>query len=308
MWRKGICKMKTYQIYQVDSFTTEKFRGNPAGVVLNADGLSEKQMLSIARELNNSETAFVFSPQGPDHEIYIRYFTPSVEVPICGHATIATHYVRAMVTHAASSKVFHKVGIGVLPVEIIKEETDYLIMMTQGKIEFSAPFIDEEHDTIMLALGLEQEDLDLRCAMQIVSTGHSKVMIGIKSRKKLDSLTPDMASLSRLSNVIGCNGYFVFTLDSQVPGILTHGRMFAPAIGITEDPVTGNANGPLGAYLVKHKLVTYTGDYFSFRGEQGAAIGRSGIVEVQVKIENGEPVEVQVGGRAVIVFQTEIEV
>ncbi|WP_378955127.1 PhzF family isomerase [Pelosinus sp. sgz500959] len=299
--------MKIYQVYQVDSFTTEKFKGNPAGVVLNADGLSEKQMLSIARELNNSETAFVFSPQGPDHDLYIRYFTPTVEVPICGHATIATHYVRAIVNHAVSSKVLHKVGIGILPVEITKEENDYLIMMTQGKIEFSEPFIGEERHNIMVALGLEQDELDQRCPMQVVSTGHSKVMIGIKSRKKLDSLAPDMISLSRLSQLIGCNGYFVFTLDSEMPGVLTHGRMFAPGIGITEDPVTGNANGPLGAYLVKHNLVTYNEGIFSFRGEQGTAIGRSGIVEVEVQIEKGEPIEVKIGGRAVIVFQTTIE-
>ncbi|SMC90236.1 PhzF family isomerase [Sporomusa malonica] len=299
--------MKTYQLYQVDSFTTEKFKGNPAGVVINADGLSEQQMLSIARELNNSETAFVFSPQGSDHDLYIRYFTPTVEVPICGHATIATHYVRAMINNAVSSKVLHKVGIGILPVEIIKDENGYLIMMKQGEIQFSEPFIGQEHDNIVTALGLNQEDLDQRCPIQIVSTGHSKVMIGIKSRKKLDSLVPDMISLSRLSRLIGCNGYFVFTLDSEISGVLTHGRMFAPAIGIDEDPVTGNANGPLGAYLVKHDLVKYSEGSFAFKGEQGTAIGRSGIVEVQVKIEKGEPVEAQIGGRAVIVFQTSIE-
>lgn len=298
--------MKTYQVYQVDSFTSEKFKGNPAGVVLNADGLSEQQMLAIARELNNSETAFVFSPQDASHELYIRYFTPTVEVPICGHATIAAHYVRASVNNLVSSKIFHKVGIGVLPVEIIKEDKGYLIMMTQGKVEFTQPFTGQEHHKIVTALGLNQEDLDERCPLQIVSTGHSKVMIGIKSRKKLDSLAPDMMSLKALSKIIGCNGYFVFTLDSEIPGILTHGRMFAPAIGIAEDPVTGNANGPLGAYLVKHKLVKYNEDTFSFKGEQGSAINRSGIADVQVKIENDEPIEVRIGGQAVIVFQTSI--
>jgi PhzF family phenazine biosynthesis protein len=299
--------MKTYQVYQVDSFTTEKFAGNPAGVVLNADGLSEKQMLSIARELNNSETAFIFAPEGSNHDLRIRYFTPTVEVPICGHATIAAHYVRAIVNQLASSTVIQKINIGILPVEIIKEEKGYLIVMTQGKIEFSTPFTGQEYNSIVAALGLDNEDLDQRCPIQIVSTGHSKVMIGIKSRKKLDSLRPDMIALSKLSTLIGCNGYFVFTFDSEMPGILTHGRMFAPAIGIAEDPVTGNANGPLGAYLVKHDLVKHNGSSFSFKGEQGTAIGRSGIVEVQVKIEKGAPEEVKIGGRAVILFQTTIE-
>jgi PhzF family phenazine biosynthesis protein len=299
--------MKTYQVYQVDSFTREKFTGNPAGVVLNADGLSEKQMLAIARELNNSETAFVFSPDASDHDLKIRYFTPTTEVPVCGHATIAAHFVRATVNQIASSTIFHKIGIGILPVEIIKEDQGYLIVMTQGKIEFSEPIVGQEKKDIVAALGLNQEDLDQRCPIQIVSTGHSKVMIGINSRRKLDSLVPDMVSLSKLSALIGCNGYFVFTLDAEMPGVLTHGRMFAPAIGIVEDPVTGNANGPLGAYLIKHDLVKHNHHSFSFKGEQGKAIGRSGIVEVQVKIEEGEPVEVKIGGRAVILFQTTIE-
>jgi PhzF family phenazine biosynthesis protein len=83
--------------------------------------------------------------------------------------------------------------------------------------------------------------------------------------------------------------------------------MFAPAIGINEDPVTGNANGPLGAYLVHHGLVKHGGDYFNFNGKQGEILGRPGIVEVNVEIKNGEPTRVRVGGDAVIVFQTEIE-
>ena len=84
--------------------------------------------------------------------------------------------------------------------------------------------------------------------------------------------------------------------------------MFAPAIGILEDPVTGNANGPLGAYLVKHGLVEHDNSLFSFTGAQGEAIGRSGTVDVKVKIENGQPVQVKIGGKAIIVFKTQIEI
>lgn len=87
---------KRYKIYQVDSFTNDKFCGNPAGVVSNADGLTDEQMQKIARELNNSETAFIFSPNFSDHDVWVRFFTPTVEVPSCGHATIAAHYVRAI--------------------------------------------------------------------------------------------------------------------------------------------------------------------------------------------------------------------
>ena len=87
---------KKYPIYQVDAFTDKKFAGNPAGVVLDADGLSEAQMQAIASELNNSETAFVLAPEADDHDVRVRFFTPTTEVRSCGHATIAVHYVRAI--------------------------------------------------------------------------------------------------------------------------------------------------------------------------------------------------------------------
>lgn len=131
-------------------------------------------------------------------------------------------------------------------------------------------------------------------------------MIGIKKRSQLNSLTPDLSQLSYLSQVIGCSGYFVFTFDSDDPNVLSHGRMFAPAIGINEDPVTGNANGPLGAYIARHKLAKHDGSQFQFKGKQGEAIGRPGIVEVKVMIKNDKPVQVQIGGNAVIVFKTSI--
>lgn len=300
--------MKTYTIYQVDSFTKELFRGNPAGVVPDADGLTEQQMQDIARELNNSETAFILSPTSSDHDVWVRFFTPATEVPSCGHATIAAHYVRAKENRLESCTVHQKIGIGILPVECVKKENDYEIIMTQGKVEIDEPLDDEIRDKIVSALDLTNEDRDERCPVQIVSTGHSKVMVGIRSKEKLNAIQPDLSALVKISTQINCKGYFVFTFDSDDPEILTHGRMFAPAIGITEDPVTGNANGPLGAYMVHKKLVEHNGSLITFKGQQGEAIGRTGTVNVTVKIENDEPVQVKVGGNAVVVFKTEITI
>lgn len=300
--------LRTIKIYQVDSFTNKKFKGNPAGVVLNADELSEQEMLQIARELNNSETAFILSPDCDDHDVKIRFFTPKTEVPVCGHATIAAHYVRALEYKLESSTVIHKIKIGILPVEIIKDGNDYSVVMTQGRVEFFPPLAMKERKQILEAMGMNEDELDQRCPIQIVSTGHSKVIIGIKTRDKLNSLTPNMLTLAQISKAINCNGYFVFTMDSEETEILTHGRMFAPAIGINEDPVTGNANGPLGAYLVEHNLVGHNGFIYSFKAEQGYAMGRSGIVEVTVKLNNGKPEQVKVGGKAVIAFKTEIKI
>jgi PhzF family phenazine biosynthesis protein len=300
--------MKRYRVYQIDAFTTERFKGNPAGVVSDADGLTELQMQEIARELNNSETAFILPPSSSDHDVWIRFFTPTTEVPSCGHATISAHYVRALEHRLPSCTVRQKIGIGILPVDIIKHGDDYTVVMTQGKIEFHDPFSPALRKDISTALGLSESDHDERCPMQIVSTGHSKVLVGIRQRSTLNALKPDLSRLTDISRMIGCNGYFVFTLDSLSSDVLTHGRMFAPAIGITEDPVTGNANGPLGAYLVKHRLVDVRSPLFAFRAEQGEAMGRSGIVEVEVELRDSVPIKTRVGGRAVVAFKTEITI
>lgn len=295
-----------YKLYQIDSFTKEKLTGNPAGVITNADGLTEYEMQKIATELNNSETAFIFSSNTNEYDIQVRYFTPTNEVPICGHATIAAHYARAIENSLSTSRVYQKTGAGILPVDIIKEDNDYEIIMTQGKIEFGSIIDDIIKDELLKALNLKNEDLLENCKIQIVSTGHSKVMIGINHIDKLHSLQPNYPMLSKLSNVIKCNGYYVFTMNPEDSDILIHGRMFAPAIGINEDPVTGNANGPLGAYLVHHNLVKHNNSVFKFKAKQGEAINRSGVIKVEVTIKDNEPTEVKVLGNAVIVFKSEL--
>jgi PhzF family phenazine biosynthesis protein len=297
---------RTYRLYQVDSFATDKFAGNPAGVIPNADGLTELEMQKIARELNNSETAFLFVPETSDCDVHVRFFTPKKEVPTCGHATIAAHYVRALERGLGTSRVLQKTGAGILPVDIIRDQDDYRIIMTQAKIEFGAMIDGDNKNVLLSALAITDEDLDQNCPIQIVSTGHSKVMIGIKDSKTLNGIKPDFSALIKLSEIIGCNGYYVFTLDSMESDILVKGRMFAPAIGIYEDPVTGNANGPLGAYLVHYKIVSHNGSIFRFNARQGEAMGRAGTIGVEVSIKQGEPKEVKISGNAVIAFQSEL--
>lgn len=300
--------MKTLIVYQIDSFTKEKFKGNPAGVVINADGLTTSQMQEIARELNNSETAFFFSAKDNSYDGEIRYFTPEIEVPICGHATIAAMYAKALEEDLKSCTLKIKTKVGTLPFEIIKENNDYQILMTQGEFELSPTLPSEDIDTLLDALSINDSDLYKNCPIQIASTGHSKVMIGINNKEKLDSLTPDFNKLEMLSRKIKCNGYFVFTFDSNDSEILTFGRMFAPAIGINEDPVTGNANGPLGGYLVKNKIIDEPSSQLKFSACQGEKIGRLGTIGVIVSIKNDSPTCIQIKGEAVVVFKTEITV
>jgi PhzF family phenazine biosynthesis protein len=303
----GFIVMKKLTVYQVDAFTKEKFKGNPAGVVINADGLNDSQMQQIARELNNSETAFLFAPDDKSCDGVIRYFTPKIEVPTCGHATIAAMYAKAVEEKLDPCVLRIKTRIGVLPFEIVRNKGDYRAIMTQGKFELGDMLTQNRKEQLLNALGLRTKDLNEECPVQIVSAGHSKIMTGIKSRKKLNELTPDYSALIALSAQTGCNGFFVFTFDSNLKEVLTYGRMFAPAIGINEDPVTGNANGPLGGYLVKNNLASYKNNLFEFIGRQGEQINRLGEVKVRVRIENNEPSVIQIEGDAVVLFKTEIQ-
>ena len=300
--------MKTYRIYQVDAFTKTKFHGNPAGVVPNAAGLTEEQLQRIARELNNSETAFIFSATSPGYDVEVRFFTPTTEVPLCGHATIAAHYVRAIEGCAVAGRVVQKTKAGLLPVDIVPEKQDYSIIMTQGTPNIGEPFAPLLVQKIAAALGIKPGDIRPDCPVAIASAGHSKIMVGIWSNEQLHRLKPNLDALAAISAEVGCNGYYVFTLN---PGeeVLVHGRMFAPAIGIAEDPVTGNANGPLGAYLVQYGVCRRleTENELSFSILQGEAIRRDGGMRVHVTIENGVPVLVQITGQAVVAFQTEME-
>lgn len=217
---------KEYNLFQVDPFTKEKFTGNPAGVITNADGLTDNEMQKIARELNNLETAFIFSSNSKNYDVYIRFFTPTNEVPICGYATIAAHYARAIENKLNSSRIYQKTGAGVLPVNIINKEGDYIIEMVQGKIKFGTIIEGINKEKLLTALNIMDSDLIENYDIQIVSTGHSKVMIGIKSVNTLNSLNPNYDALIKLSEIIKCNGFYVFTIGSEKNDILIHGRMF----------------------------------------------------------------------------------
>lgn len=296
-------------VYQIDSFTKKKFKGNPAGVVLNAENLTSEEMQLIARELNNSETAFVLKPdQNDDFDYHVRYFTPTTEVPVCGHATIGALYAKAIEDKLDSCTIKISTQVGILPIEILKQDNDYQITMTQGSFSLEPAFDSNTTQAIVKALGLKIEDLNKDCPIQIASTGHSKVMIGINSRTLLNQLNPDFTHLAHISKEISCNGYFVFTFDSDDEHILTYGRMFAPAIGIQEDPVTGNANGPLGGYLIRNKIIDVSDGTFEFTGRQGETINRIGQMKVEVTIKNHHPEIIRITGNAVSVFRTVMDV
>ncbi|MFI9209074.1 PhzF family phenazine biosynthesis isomerase [Streptomyces sp. NPDC053253] len=302
---------ETRVLYQVDAFTRTPFTGNPAGVVLAAEGLTDTEMQAIARELNNSETAFVLPPDAADHDVRVRFFTPTIEVPSCGHATVGAHFARAVEYGLPTSSVRQKTGGGLLQDVTIHRDGDRVrIGIDQGAARFGPELDGGQVDRLLRALGAEPGDLAENGPVQVVSTGHSKVIVELRDRAAVDALRPDPAALTALGREVGSNGFFVFTRDvpretGEDPP-LTWSRMFAPAIGIPEDPVTGNGHGPLGAYLVRHGLAPAPGGRLAFTGRQGVAMGRPGDVHVRVDTRLDGALTATVTGDAVTAFRARL--
>jgi PhzF family phenazine biosynthesis protein len=280
------------RLFHVDAFTRERFRGNPAVVVLDADDLSEDEMQTIATEVNG-ETAFVLEADSGDHDMQVKFFTPRHEVPFVGHATVAAQYVRATTQGAPKGKLRQKTGTGIVEVEVTEAEGDYRIAITQSPPSFG-PIVPEHH---------RRQVLD--CPLQIMTKGTNRVLIGLKSPDLLNSIKPDLEELTRLTPHVGAEGYFVFALTETNGSLGTVSRMFCPALGIPEDPVSGNAHGMLGVYLINQDLLTPKDGVVAFRGHQGQWVRRAGIVDVEVETSGKVAQAVRIVGDAVIVYESE---
>ncbi|HEY5101931.1 MAG TPA: PhzF family phenazine biosynthesis isomerase [Steroidobacteraceae bacterium] len=298
---------RTIQIHQIDAFTRTPFTGNPAGVVLNADGLDDVQMLAIARELNNADTAFLFGADGDDHDLRARFFTPRTEAGFVGHATVAAQYVLSR-RRGATDRLRQKSKAGVVDIEVRGAGDDRQIAIRQKSPPLGRVLNDRERLAVLDALALATDDLDDRCPLRIVGAGSSRLMVGVQGTEQLKQLKPDPARLNTLSAQLGAAGYFVFTLAPQKQGCLTESRMFCPALGIAEDPVSGNAHGLLGVYLASLGLLAQTGERTTFCGSQGHYMQRPGRVTVELETRNGGIDGVWIIGQAVSIFETEISI
>jgi PhzF family phenazine biosynthesis protein len=293
------------EIHQVDAFTTRRFTGNPAGVVIHADGLEDAEMLAIARELNNADTAFILSPNGPDHDVRARFFTPRAEVGFVGHATVAAHHILSG-DRASEGRRLQKSRAGIVAVEIRGSGPERRIAVRQSCPPLGRELNERERLAVLDSLALASDDLDERAPMQIVGSSSTRLMVAVHGAEQLKQLKPDFSRLTTLSAQIGAAGYFVFTLAPRADGCLTEARMFCPALGISEDPVSGNAHGLLGAYLLRHELIARKDGRASFCGVQGHYVSRPGRVEVELEFEDGALDGVWIIGQAVSIFETAI--
>ncbi len=295
--------MPAYPVRIVDAFATQRYAGNPCGVITNAEGLSDAQMQAIARELNLSETAFVLPSKVADFRV--RFFTPAVEIPLAGHPTIAT--MHALVEDGRISlsvgprRVHQELRVGVLPVDIDRDGRNVRITMTQAPPEFG-PELDRAR--FARALGISLGDLRTDAPIQVVSTGTPQAMVPVASLNVLQRLQPAPSDLVALERESGFFSTHVFCLEAFDTVNRAHARHFAPGAGISEDPVTGSASGGMAAYLWRHGLLREP----RYTVEQGHIIGRPGIVGVEVDARGDAPIGVRVSGTAITVLEGTLRV
>ena len=296
-------KSRQCRLFHVDAFTRERFCGNPAAVVLDANILTQDDMRRIAREIGNIEVAFVLDSESPEYDVEIRFFSPRREVTFVGHATVAAHYVRAMANGVPKGKVRQKSGSGIVEVEVTGKGPKLRVTIHQTPATFGPVVPEERIAPVLDALGISSSSLHPGCPVQVMSKANSRLMIGLQSPETLDSLQPKMDQLVHLTPHVGADGFFVFALNPGTTPVTTESRMFCPMIGVPEDPVSGNAHGMLGVYLVNNGLLPIEKGEARLVGHQGRFVDRPGQVEVAVVAAGKRASEVRVTGDAVIVYE-----
>ena len=289
--------MSSYTFALVDVFTERPLAGNQLAVILNAEGLDDGQMLAIAREFNHSETTFILPPRRANADWRLRSFTKKEEVFGSGHHTLGAWWALAahgkLALRDPETKFWQEIGESVSPVVIASEGGAPLrVAMTQDIPHFGDKLTDLAG--LARALGLDVSDFDLeRLEPQAVSTGAMHLLAPARSLSVLERVRVDAEKLIAVARPLGCEGCYLFSLETREPNSVAHARAFFPGIGIAEDPATGSAAGPLAALLASRGLLR-EGIWRVI--EQGDEIGRPSRIEARV---SGNQVEI--AGRAVIV-------
>jgi PhzF family phenazine biosynthesis protein len=298
--------MKSVKIKHIDAFTKTPFEGNPACVVNNAEGLNEKQMQLIAREMNLSETAFVSSPTTSEADIQLRWFTPTVEVPLCGHATIAAFHSLAEdglygMERPGNYKFKLETKSGILPIDIVKTENNIEVRIGLTVPQKFDRFSQYKLDIIRI-LNLNLSDIEPK--LLILRTDN--LFVPIRRLHVLYSMHPNYFSLKNFMNQRNLQGVCLFTQETIDRDSSVHLRFFAPNEGILEDPVTGSVHGALAVYLYENGLIQLKEGTATYVAEQGDSIGRKGRVKATLETIEQKVSSVYISGSAITIFSGEM--
>jgi len=278
-----------YRYVIADAFTDTPLQGNAVAVFTDAREIPEEQLQPIAREMNLSETVFVYKPEGEGHA-RVRIFTPATEVPFAGHPILGTAFVLAGPLQLGEIRL--ETGMGIVPVRLERDELRIVFGRMDQPLPTVEPYVGEAK--LLESLGVERSELPV----EVYDNGIAHVYVTLESEEAVAALRPDLSRLGDLDGVLGVNCI-------AGSGARWKTRMFAPAGGVPEDPATGSAAGPLALHLARHGRIAF-GDEIEI--SQGVEIGRPSTLHARVDGSADHVERVEVGGSAVIVARGELKV
>ncbi len=294
--------MKKASYYLLDVFTDRMFSGNQLAVFPDARQVEESLMQPIAREMNLSETVFIY-PKNEDGSFDMRIFTPTQELPTAGHPTIGSaYYLSRKVDHMANDTtdivLNQKVGQIRVTLDIknnaVQKATMFQPLPIFGKIY-------DDRSALASLISIAESDL-MDFPIQEVSCGVPFLIIPVKSIETVEKIRFRLDLWDKLKAELDNAFVYVFTPHGSLKDSDLHGRMFAPEAGILEDPATGSANGPLGCYVTHYHI-----KHGPFVSEQGFELGRPSIIHIEIDCDERDRIsQVKVGGQSVFVGQGEI--
>ncbi len=296
--------MSVLRYVRLDVFTNQPFTGIQLAVFPDAAGIDEKRMQRIANEMALPETTFVFPPQAPKTDARVRIFTPSRELPMAGSPTIGTIFALAGAGRLRTGADKAVLGLGIGPTTVGLEWDQNALRfawMTQPIPTFGPIVTDSV--AVTAAIGVQPCDLaGGNLPVQVASSGVPFLYVPLRSRAAVDAASIERGRLCTLLRGLNLEELpvFVFSCQPADDDATVYSRMFGPCIGIPEDPATGAASGPLGAYLLQHNAVS-ADNASRLLNLQGVRMGRPGRIYISLSSRAGVLEEVRVGGEAVVV-------
>ena len=279
--------MATYRYVIADVFTDTPLQGNQLAVFTDAREIPEAQLQRLAKEMNYSETVFVYTPESDGHA-RIRIFTPTSELPFAGHPVLGTAFVLAAPLQLPEIRL--ETGQGVVPLSLDRDDQGRIVF---GRMQQPIPKVEAfaAEAELFEALGIEGSELPV----ELYDLGIRHVYVALPNEEAVAGLEPDYGALARLTGIVGVNCF-------AGSGLRWKTRMFAPADGVPEDPATGSAAGPLAVHLARHGRIPFGGQ---IEITQGVEIGRPSTLYAKVEGSAERVERVEVGGSAVVVARGE---
>lgn len=301
--------MRQYQFLQLDVFTHEAFAGNQLAVFPDAEGLSDAEMQTIAREMNFSETTFVLPATDARAVRRVRIFTPASELPLAGHPVIGTTFALArlgIISEQTGSPAYLQLAAGTLPIDLLFDERRLSFVWMHQPVP---SFVMWSSDAARLArtLGLKPEDIADDLPIERGSAGVPFIYVPARGIGAVARSRPGADLAAAMGDVPPNTGLYLFARDGMAEGIGAHVRMFAPGMGIAEDPATGAAAGPFGVYLLRHGVIAPDESGVAhIRIEQGIEMARPSQISVSITGSKESVSDVRVGGAAVVVAEGQL--